>query len=157
MTATPKFYNGDNDDIASMDDEKIYGKCIFSYNTGCAIAEGRLTDYKLLSIYADSKSISQDIKKNKLISYKNKFTDKEANYVGTALVLLKKIHYGTINHLITYHNTIDRANKFSELLSDINELLDYDDIYINYMTGSDSMGKRRKIINEFVGSEKSIL
>lgn len=157
MTATPKFYKGENDDIASMDDEKIYGKCIFSYNTGRAIAEGRLTDYKLLSIYADSKSISQDIKKNKLVSHKNEFTDKDANYVGSALVLLKKFHDGTINHLVTYHNTVNRANKFAELLYDINELLGYDDIYINCITGSDSMGKRRKIINEFVGGEKSIL
>jgi len=157
MTATPKDYDGDNDDIVGMNNEAVYGENIYTYNTGQAIADNRLTDYQLLSIVATNKSIRSDIEKNKLVKYKNKLVDLEANYLGIILVLLKKFHDGTINHLITYHGTVLRSRKFAKLLVKINKILYNDDIFIESVDGSDSMNSRNKIIRDFNGANRGII
>src|SRR5579872_734977 len=50
MTATPKMYKGDDtEEVVSMDNENVYGKCIYTYNTGTAIKEKKLVDYQVVS------------------------------------------------------------------------------------------------------------
>lgn len=157
MTATPKMYTGENNNIVSMNDENIYGENIYTYNTGQAITDGRLVDYQVLSIYASNKSIEKDITTNKLVKYKNKFVDMEANYLGIILVLLKKFHDGTINHLITYHGTVSRSKKFSKLLNKINKIIYDNDLLVASIDGSDSMNTRKNTIREFNRADKSII
>lgn len=158
MTATPKFYNGVNDKIVGMNNEKIYGECIYTYNTGQAIEDKMLTDYQVLLVTATNKSIAKDIKQNKLVKYEKEFDDMEANYLGTILILLKKMHDQTINHLITYHGTVARAKLFAKLLGTINKLIyDDDDIQISSIEGSDSMNARKNIIRDFNESDKAII
>lgn len=160
MTATPKVYNGnvEDDEIISMDDETYYGQQIYCYNTGNAINEKRLVDYKLVTIIATDKEIETSIRDNKLIKYKKEFTDEESNYLGTIIVLLKKIHDGTCNHIITYHNTVKRAIKFKDYLVKINNLLYKDnEIYADSMDGSVSMSKRKGILKDYVNKNKGVL
>jgi superfamily II DNA or RNA helicase len=159
MTATPKIYKGnlEDEDIISMDDEKYYGELIWSYNTGNAINDNKLVDYCVMTIHATNKNIKDDIKKNKLIKYKDEFEDEEANYLGTILVLLKKMHDGTCNHMITYHNKVKNAKKFAEFLEKINNILYDDEIFVDYLDGSTSMNKRRKIIKDFEKSKMGII
>jgi len=157
MTATPKIYVGDNDDIMSMDDKKIYGERIYTYNTGDAIAAKRLTDYQLLTIYCTNEEIKRDIQTKKLIKYKKEFDDKDGHYLGTLLIILKKIGDKTINHLITYHGTVSKAKKFVELLKIINKLVNNEDMYINSIDGNDSMRERKNTIREFSDSKIGIL
>jgi len=157
MTATPKIYIGDDDDIMSMDNKDVYGECFYTYNTGKAIDAGLLTDYQVLSIYATNDAIMRDIKANKLVRFKKMFSDKEAKYLAIILVLLKKIADGTINHLLTYHNTIARAIKFAEFLIQINELLYGSEIYVASIDGKDSMRTRKNIIEEYKRSKVGII
>jgi superfamily II DNA or RNA helicase len=158
MTATPKVSLKDDDEIVSMKDEHVYGKQIFKYNTGQAINDKKLVDYQIVSIYAENKDVEQDIKKNKLISYKKEFTDEEANYLGSIIIILKKIHDGSCNHMITYHNKVSRTKKFAKYLTLINQLLyPKEDIFVDSLDGALSMGKRKKIIDEYVKSSKGIL
>ena len=157
MTATPKDYVGENDDITGMNDEEIYGECIYSYITGQAILDKRLTDYCVLSIDATNASIESAIKKNKLVKYKDEFDDQEANYLGTILIILKKFHDGTINHLITYHNAVSRAKKFAEFLEKINQLVYGTEILVNSIDGSDSMRARKNTIREFSEASRGIM
>lgn len=163
MTATPKIYNGtldndNNEEILSMDNEKYYGKQIFQYNTGNAIDDDRLVEYQLITILTTNKEIQENIKKNKLVQYKDNFTEEESNYLGTILILLKELQNSTCNHLITYHNTVNRAKKFRDFLIIINDILYKNKkIYIDSLDGSTSMTKRKKIIKEYIQSEKGIL
>ena len=159
MTATPKIYAGDleDDEIISMDNKKMYGDKLFTYNTGDAIKDGKLTDYQVLTIYAKNSDIERDIKKNKLVKFRNEFADEEANYLGIILVLLKKIHDGTCKHLITYHNRVKKAEKFRDFLEKINNLLYDEEIYVENLDGTTSMGKRTKIIKGFINSPTGIL
>jgi superfamily II DNA or RNA helicase len=159
MTATPKIYSGDLDseEIISMDNKKFYGEKIFTYNTGQAIADKKLVDYQVLTIYAKNSDIEKDIKNNKLIKYKDEFVDKEANYLGIILVLLKKIHDGTCRHMITYHNRVKRATKFRNFLVKISDLLYDEKIFVDSLDGSTTMGKRTKIIKEFINSPRGVI
>jgi superfamily II DNA or RNA helicase len=159
MTATPKVYKGslEDDDIISMDDEEHYGKRVYTYNTGNAINDWKLTDYRIISMYTTDKDIADDLKEHKLIKYKDEFEDMDANYLGIILILLKKIHDGTCNHMITYHNTVKNARKFSEVMSQINGNVHNKEVFIEYLDGTMSMTKRRKIITEYVNSKKGIL
>lgn len=160
MTATEKNYNGkiDDDSVISMNNVSQYGEKIYSYNTGQAINDKILTDYCILSLVCTQNEIETIIKKNKLISYKDIFDETESTYLGTILLLLKKIHDGTINHCLTYHNTINRAQKFSEFLNKIVKLI-YPkiEIYIDSFNGSTSMVKRNRIIKEFNMNKFSII
>jgi predicted helicase len=164
MTATPKMYCGkikddDNDNnILSMNDETQYGKEIYCYNTGDAIKDKKLVDYDVISLVCTNKDMETMIKSNKLISYKKEFSYEESNYLGTILILLKKMHDGSANHLLTYHNTINRAKKFAEFLEKINKIVYEDDsICVNHFDGSTGMSKRNKIIKDFTRNKKAIL
>jgi superfamily II DNA or RNA helicase len=161
MTATPKVYKGtrnDEDDIISMDDEDYYGKNIYSYNTGNAIIDKKLVDYQVMTITALKSEIRKAIKDNKLVEYKKEFEDEEAHYLATILILLQKFYDSTCNHLITYHNTVKRAKKFAKFLEVINKLIyKKQKIYVNSLDGKVSMNNRKKVIREFVDSEKGIL
>uniref|UniRef100_A0A6C0C9Z7 Helicase n=1 Tax=viral metagenome TaxID=1070528 RepID=A0A6C0C9Z7_9ZZZZ len=157
MTATPKIYVGKNDDIVSMDNKEIYGARIYTYNTSQAIENKMLTDYQVLSIYATDKSIMRDIKANKLVKFKKEFDAKEAKYLAIMLVILKKIYDGTINRLITYHNTIANAKRFAEFLCVVNRLMKNEQICINSIDGTDSIRARKNIIREFSEAKIGIL
>jgi len=157
MTATPKIYHGKNNDMASMNDKRIYGECIYTYNTGQAIKAKKLTDYQILSVYSTDDIIAKDIKSNRLVKYKQEFEDTESQYLGTMLIILKKIKDGTIKHLITYHNTIARAIKFAKFINEINKLMGNDDICVSSIDGKDSMRTRKNIIKEFSESKIGIL
>jgi predicted helicase len=137
MTATPKIYVGDDNDIISMNNSKFYGEKIYCYNTRNAINDKKLTDYQMVTMVATNQDIQNSIKVNKLVQYEKEFTDKESTYLGTILMLLKKFHDGTVNHMITYHNTVNRATKFKEFLIKINDLMYSDeDIMIDSLDGS---------------------
>ncbi len=160
MTATPKIFAGkDSKDVLSMNNQKYYGKKIYCYNTKNGIDDNRLVDYRLVTMIATNDEITKMITKNKLVKYKDSFTDEESNYLGTILLLLKKIHDGTSNHMVTYHNTIKKAKKFSEFLTLVNQLVYKNEgaLCVNTFSAKTSMSQRRKIIKEFTDNEKSIL
>ena len=162
MTATPKIYiknkNRENDDdVVSMKNEKYYGKKIYSYNTSSAINDKRLTEYQLLTIVIHDKEIEEQISSNKLVEYKNLIMGDNAQYIAFALALLKKIHAGECNHMVTFHNTISKSNYFSKLLTKLNKELYEENIYISELNGSIAMNKRHKIIKEYTEHSKSIL
>ena len=89
MTATPKMYHGkvEDDKIMSMDNRNVYGDKVFTYNSADGIHDGYLVDYQVLSVFAIKKDIENDIKKNKLVKYKDEFANTEANYLAIVLVL----------------------------------------------------------------------
>ena len=162
MTATPKMYQGalndDNEsDVISMDNEKYYGKKIFCYGVGTAIKDKVLTNYDIISLVVTDDEMEKLIKKHKLVKFKKEFSDVESNYLGIILLLLKKMHDGTINHLLTYHNTVARAKKFYEFMEKINGIMKGKPICANSFDGSTSMSKRNKLIAEFTKSGNGVL
>jgi superfamily II DNA or RNA helicase len=157
MTATPKIYLGSDDDVLSMDDDKYYGKMIYRYSTGQAINDKKLVDYQLLTVCVNNKEIEKIVKTNNLVKYKDDFADEEANYLAIILICLKKIQSGECNHMVTYHNTINRANKFKDMIEVINKIVYGTQISVGSFDGNTRMSKRKRIIKAFVESKSAIL
>lgn len=171
MTATPKIYykksnqKDDNSEdekyqITSMDNINVYGDQVYQYNTGEAIEDDRLVDYQLLTILATNEEINELMEKNQLVKLDDDTIindEYESNYIGAIIIILKLFNEGRINHLLTYHNTLKRAQIFTDKLIEINKKICNGVISINYLDGSVSMAKRNKIINEFKASEKAII
>ena len=155
MTATPKVYQGENNDMISMNDVKWYGEKIYLYNTYNAITDGQLSDYQIVTMHIDNLYVKNCIKKNKLI-YDDVFGDNQSHYVASAILLLNALQDGQCHHLLTYHNNIAHAQQFTKLLEQLSHSYDID-LNIFNMDGKMSMNKRKNIINDFTQSKFSIL
>ena len=138
MTATPKMYTGKiNEKIICMTNEKIYGKKIFKYNLKTAIENKKLVDYEVIALASRATTITKLIKSNTLI---------------------KNIHDGTCNHMVTYHNKISSSVMFRNMLADINEkLYDNQELCIYDLSSNMSITTRQRIMREFRESRRGIL
>ena len=158
MTATPKVYvGGSGQQKISMNNKDIYGECVYTYNTRNAIINGYLTDYQVMTIHAENSDIEKMIVEKSLVKYQDKFCDESANYLAIILVLLDRINRGEITHLVTYHNRVASASRFAKFLKRINSELYDTDIYIDDLSGNDSMNTRNNTIREFTNSDFAIM
>lgn len=160
MTATPKVYYNlaeTNERIYSMNNENIYGKEIFKYNTGQAINDKNLVNYVLMTIVSNDDDIKKFFNDKKIINFKNDIDAYGIDYICGAITILKAFHDNKINHLLTYHNTIKRANDFHNLLIKLNTDLYKENINIFNLDGMMKMSKRHKITKDFKCSDKSII
>lgn len=157
MTATAKIYSGKNEDIISMDDEKYYGSLIYEYNFGNAIKDKWLVDYQIITLMSDNEEINKLIKNNNyVINFENKIEIDEAHYIASAIMILNAIKNDESNHLVTYHNYINRSKNFCGILNKL-KIYYNDEIKIYHINGTMSMSNRTKIIKDFKKSKISIL
>ncbi len=71
MTATPRLYGEDSKKkaqdvaatIASMDDEKIYGKEVYRIGFGMAVEQGLLSDYKVMILTLSESDVTPEVQK----------------------------------------------------------------------------------------------
>lgn len=162
MTATPKIYSGsiEKPDIVSMNNENIYGKMFYRYSTGDAIKDKRLVDYQVISLYVKNADIHKLIKQHRLVGMKKTFKDVDSNYLGTAILLLKKIHDGTCTHLLTYHNKIKNAVTFAMILNILNNVLynnNNNNVFITHLDSTHTIKERNNVIREFNKQPKAIV
>ncbi len=69
MTATPRIFTASTKktaqegaiELCSMDDEKLFGKLFHYYSFGKAVADGLLTDYRVLVLALDEGEVSRDL------------------------------------------------------------------------------------------------
>ena len=121
MTATPRVLSSriktkaDAEDIevASMDDEGIFGKVLHRLNFSEAINKELLTDYQVVVIGVDDPMVQEQIDHRTLSLTDNGIqTDYEtlANHISLA----KAIRNYDLQRIITFHGRIKGAQKFSE-------------------------------------------
>ena len=173
MTATPKMYKSsqndntfDDDEVLSMDNEKIYGKMIDKYNLSGAINDRRLCDYQIYNIHVTDKEIKNQIKDDDLLKLNSdnnefdkthKFEEVRAKYFASALMIIKAFDEFDSNHMVTYHNSIMRSKQFEKLLKVMFEKYSKKKIRILNIDGSLTMKQRRNVIREFITSKYAII
>lgn len=109
MTATPRLYGEDSKQkakdasatIASMDDEKLYGKEIYRIGFGMAVEQGLLSDYKVMILTLSESDVTPEVQKvlanteqeivsmddvSKLVGTINAMSKQIINDVGTVTV-----------------------------------------------------------------------
>lgn len=156
-TATPKVFtkvgdDEDSDEIISMDNEKLYGKCIYVYQIGQAIDENVLVPYEIVLMHINDEQIKKYTNKNVTVKADEIETIKNFHYVATAMMIENMINKKEINHLLTYHSTIKNSKDFSKLLNDV---LDETEVY--HIDGTMSAFKKSQSIRKFQKDEQCIL
>ena len=70
MTATERVVRGRNDDIASMDDEAIYGPCFHELSFKDAINSDPpvISDYKIITYVVTNEEVKEFIRDNRLLT-----------------------------------------------------------------------------------------
>lgn len=160
MTATPRFYAGDNENITSMDDTEIYGSVIYKYDVADALKEDVLTPYEIMHLYITNDELEGYVVQNKLIELAGEI--KESVQLASAIMILKgmipkrKKDY-SFNHVVTYHYRVDRAVAFCKLLKVLAVKMGIKDLAVMMIDGEDSMKTRRKCFNEFNTAERAIM
>ncbi len=156
MTATPKIYSGDdNEDIASMDNEELYGKCIGTYNAGQAIKQKYLSDYQIVTLFTDDEYVKNIIKENKVLSNKVLSIDDSHN-IASAIMLLNAIKDKSANHIVTYHKSIKMSKKFKVILERLATQFKMD-VKVFQLDGNSTMKSRTKLLKEFKEADTAII
>ena len=153
VTATPKIYEkigteDTDDEVVSMNNENLYGKCINTYQIGQAIEEGKLTPYEIHLMYITDEQIKKY--REEIVNVDGEIMN--FHNIATCMMIKEMFNENTINHLLTYHANIQNSKDFKKLLRD-----QLDDISIDHMDGTMSAKNKGKLINVFRTNKKGIL
>jgi len=158
MTATERFYRGSKDDIISMDDEDIYGETFAHMSFKEAIDLGLLTDYKVITIEVSKAEIADFIKKNHLVQTNEKWNkDTEARSLASMLALRKAMDRYPIRNAVSFHSSIDKAQRSKDLQGHISTTYHYEPVDAFTVSGKVPTSKRNRIIQEFAQSPKAVI
>jgi len=153
MTATPRYFKGDDSDVVSMCNEKIYGKEVYNYTFKDAIKDNYILDFQVITyvVPPDLNAIVQEkyIKQDGL--------KVNANCVVSAIQLAQHIkNHGESRKILTYHNTVANAMAYKKTLSYIFDKYGVvANIYV--MSGKTSISNREIIFDEFEKSNVSVI
>jgi len=168
-TATEKIYKGnannstnedeleDENNILSMDDEKIYGKIIHTYSLKKAIVDNQLCDYKIICPLINKQCFKKMIKKNNYIVDENLSKEEiEMRYYMCAYLVCRSIVDYKLKHILTFNNTNKNAKIFHDLLINFLKIMKIE-CKCYYLTGESNMRTRNKNINDFINDNVSII
>lgn len=130
LTATLKLYDGDADEYISTDDTDVYGNVIHTVSCAKALEIKRVCPYKILSIDMKGAGDYQEIAKG----------------------LVDSMEKYKIKHVITYHNSLESARNFSDILIALAPT-----ISTQYIDGTMKSTDRKRIIRLFNEAESSVL
>lgn len=159
MTATPKTYANKKNQMIDMKNEDVYGKCIFTYPLRQAIIDKALTDYQLYVMCTNEEYIKTYIQKNKIVTdIEFNINNERCHELGSAIMVLNAFNHKDVNHMIIYHNSIQKAKDFEKLLMKLCVSYTFEkNILIQTIEGKQSMNERGQRIRDFTNSPMGIL
>ena len=130
LTGTPKIVskrshkrgNEESYQVHSMDDTEVYGEIAYKLPFSEAIEKNLLTDYEIFVVGVDDAKIARAIRTRKLLKVEGSKID------GEELAAHVAIHRGIkkkrdVRRLITFHNGVKHAKKFSKNVPLVREFL----------------------------------
>ncbi|MCX6172579.1 MAG: DEAD/DEAH box helicase family protein [Flavobacterium sp.] len=158
MTATERFYSGTKEDIISMDDADIYGDTFSQMSFKEAIEKELLTDYKVITIDVKKSEIAEFIKTNNLVQLNNKWSQEtEARSLASMIALRKAMKVLPIKNAVSFHSSIEKAERNKELQQHITETYHYDAIDSYTVSSKIPTTRRNVLIQEFAHSSRKAL
>lgn len=143
MTATPKMasYETDETEFFSMDSEEQYGKICYTYTLRQAINDKVVSDYRILVSHVDQNDLRKSI-----------FSNEEKHYYAIAYSLKKAIKKFSLNKVITYHSSIEKAQKLTEIFTNV-----ISDYKVFHISSSQPSKIRDENLFNYANSEKAII
>jgi superfamily II DNA or RNA helicase len=156
MTATPRYFTGriireaeEADlEIASMDDEAVFGPVFHRLSFGEAIEQDLLSDYRVVIIGVDDATYKAWAEHGRLVTRDGtKVTD--ARMLAGQIGLAKAMRKFDLRRVITFHGRIATARRFSNELPEVIAWMPSRHrptgrIQADYVSGEMSTGERRR-------------
>ena len=126
-TATPRIYSTSvkriasekGVDVASMDDEAVFGKPFYTLTFGEAINRNLLTDFQVIIIGVNDLMISEWIERRELVQTASGYII-DASSLASQIGLIKAIKDYDLKRVISFHSRVKNAETFaSEIRSSI--------------------------------------
>ena len=154
MTATERVLRGESDDVFSMDDEAVYGQRFHQLTFKDAIAQGIISDYKILTITVSDQTIRDLVAENRLIDVKGDETD--AQSLAAAVALRRSFEKHGITHAISFHRSIKAASTFAERQGVLDDAM-RSPLTSLHVSSKKSAGERAELMREFVGERRALM
>lgn len=166
MTATEKVYNygkskkteEEKENVLSMDNENVYGKVIYRYSMRQAIEDNVLVDYRIVAPFINGTKYDQDILNNKFVNDEENVYD--IRTILTGLMIISSMEQCNFKHLLIFSNTNERAKSIIEFIENYINKTDHklkDKVNCKFLSGNDSMNKRKSEVVDFEKSEMGII
>lgn len=160
MTATERRYKGSSEDVLSMDDPDMYGDTFEQMTFKEAIESDILSDYKIITLFISDDEVKNLIDDNVLVKPKgSKWNyETEARTLASLIALRKAIKKYNINHSVTFHSSIAKANAFMQSQEVFTERYkQFSSVDAFHVAGSMPTAQRSKVIDAFANSRKAII
>jgi len=160
MTATERRYEGSSEDILSMDDPDMYGDTFEQMSFKEAIESNILCDYKIITLFISDNEVKNLIDDNVLVKPKGSRWNEEteARTLASLIALRKAVKKYNINHSVTFHSSIARADAFMQSQEPFTEKYkEFSSVDAFHVAGSMPTAQRSKIIDAFATSKKAII
>ncbi len=134
MTATPRIFTSrvknaakDQDwDVASMDDEAIFGPVLFRLSFAEAIERNLLSDYRVLIVGIDNEQYRRYAEHGQIVALEgDEKTD--ARSLASQIGLAKAMRRYDLQRVITFHGRVKGARDFSSMLPRVIEWMPQDE------------------------------
>jgi superfamily II DNA or RNA helicase len=158
FTATPRYLTGklrgsgaESDlEVASMDDESMFGPEIHRLSFGEAIARELLSDYRVVVVGVSDTEVFRLAEQGALVTFEGKATD--ARSLAREVGLAKAMHRFALRRVISFHSRVQASRRFSDdLASVIPHLPSHQSpqgrLVFDYVSGEMATGDRRRRIN----------
>ena len=171
-TATPRTYSTQlkksaeerGVDIYGMDDEEVFGSVLYKLNFGEAIRRGLLTDYQVVVIGIDDKTVGSLVGNREFVKF-DPDSEEDAESLAIKVGLLKAIKDFDLRRVISFHSRVNRAKDFSEQLPNVLKWIDEDKrpvgiLKADFVSGEMATDKRRlKLaqLKEIHSNERALL
>jgi superfamily II DNA or RNA helicase len=165
MTATPRIYSphlrkkaAESDiDVASMDDESVFGPVLHRLTFGQAIDQNLLSDYQVVVVGIDD-STYQDMVSQRRIVETETGLQSDAQSLACHVGLAKAIGKYDLRRVITFHSRVNLASKFASDLSEVIEWIPEQfrpegEMHSGYVSGAMTTSERNQKLKALAGIE----
>jgi superfamily II DNA or RNA helicase len=159
MTATPRTYTARvqkkaqeaDIEIASMDDEALFGPVVHQLNFGEAIEKKLLSDYQVVVVGVDNSRYKQMVDKRRIVKA-DKHINTDAETLAKHIALAKAIRDYDLRRTITFHSRIKTASEFANMLPKVVSWMPPRhrpkvELITDHVSGEMSTGERNRRLN----------
>jgi superfamily II DNA or RNA helicase len=123
MTATPRYFTGKlvreareaDLEVASMDDEAVFGPVMHRLTFGEAISRDLLSDYQVVVVGVDDATYRDWAERGRLVSIDDEAVT-DARTLAGQIGLVKAVRSHRLNRTITFHSRVAAARRFAKML-----------------------------------------
>jgi superfamily II DNA or RNA helicase len=160
MTATERVYRQGSENIASMDDESVYGKRFHKMSFKQAIDDGIICDYKILTVAVSGSEVANLIAEHADVTTQlgNQKLETDAHNLAAGIAIEKVFEKHKIKHALSFHRSIKRAEDFNKQQDAFSGKLGSKLLIENLNISSRlSAGQRSQLLNDFAAGERSLI